>query len=85
MKCFIYKTDKKPELYLYLADKEAFDCVPEDLMRWFSRAELVMEVDLSERKKMARVDLEELKSGLADKGYFLQLPPETHHPMAPTF
>jgi hypothetical protein len=46
----------------------------------FGELELVMELDLGSRTKLANADLEEVKHLLAEQGYYLQMPPDKDAP-----
>jgi uncharacterized protein YcgL (UPF0745 family) len=41
------------------------------------KLEFVMEVDLAEREKLARIDSKQVRLQLEQQGYYLQLPPAT--------
>lgn len=75
MHCFIYKSLKKNELYLYLDKKDDFSAVPEALFKSFGRLEFVMELQLSAERKLARENSENVIASLQSKGFFVQLPP----------
>ena len=77
MQCFIYKSLKKNELYLYLAKKDDFSAVPEHLLKSFGRLEFVMELTLSAGLKLAREKVENVLSSIKSKGFFVQIPPTT--------
>jgi len=73
--CWIYKSSKKDEMYLYLACEEDFDAVPELLMAGFGQPSLVMELELHENRPLARADTIKVMQQLEEEGYFLQMPP----------
>ena len=75
MQCFVYKSLKKEFLYLYTASKDDLSDVPEELLTNLGPLELVMELDLTEDRKLAREDACKVLSSLNTKGYFVQLPP----------
>jgi uncharacterized protein len=75
MQCFIYKSLKKDELYLYMDKKDDFSAVPEALFKSFGRLAFVMELQLSPQKKLARESAEKVIASLQSKGFFVQLPP----------
>jgi uncharacterized protein YcgL (UPF0745 family) len=74
--CWIYRSSKKEEMYLYLACKDDFDSVPELLMRRFGQPALVMELELHENRPLARADVRRVMEQLAGEGYYLQMPPK---------
>jgi hypothetical protein len=77
MLCFIYKSLKKSDTYLFLKDKDEFADVPESLQNILGKLEFVMEVDLAEREKLARIDAKQVRQQLQQQGFYLQLPPTT--------
>ena len=73
--CWIYKSSKKDEMYLYLARQDDFEVVPSELMKRFGQAQLVMELELSPDKKLARENTLVVINNLLENGFHLQLPP----------
>ena len=77
MQCFIYKSLKKDELYLYLDKKDDFSAVPEALLQSLGGLAFVMELNLSPERKLAREDVAKVMAGIQSKGFFVQMPPTT--------
>lgn len=75
MRCFIYKSLKKEELYLYLQNKDDFTAIPEALFKSFGHTEFVMELEISPERKLAREDSQKVLLSLQEKGFFVQMPP----------
>jgi hypothetical protein len=76
METFIYKSRKREELYIYLANHDDFSVVPEDLMASLGKEpEFVMKLTLSEERKLAREDVRKVMQNLQEKGFHLQMPP----------
>ena len=73
--CAIYKSNLRPDTFLYVPKKEDFSAVPEGLMSRFGRPELVMLLPMPTDKKFVNVDQEQLLKALVEPGYYLQLPP----------
>ena len=76
MPCKVYRSEKKAETYLYLADNLPFDELPEELRSHFGEATFVLSLELSEKRKLARADVMSVLESLKETGYYLQLPPE---------
>jgi len=74
--CWIYRSPRKDEMYLYLAEEEAFDDLPDALVARFGAPQFVMELDLSPERTLARVEVTSVIDGLKENGFFLQMPPE---------
>jgi len=75
MNCWIYRSPKKDEMYLYLAKKDDFDVVPEELLKRFGTPAQIMKLELTPERKLAREDVKKVKANLTDKGFHLQMPP----------
>ena len=75
MKTWVYKGARKPDTYLYIAEEDNFEAVPDTLVQLLGELSLVLEVDLSARDRLARADIDQVRDCLAGQGYFLQLPP----------
>ncbi len=77
MLCFVYKSQRKSDTYLFVKHKDDFIDVPPSLREILGKLEFVMEVNLAEREKLARLDSNQLQEHLQQFGYYLQLPPVT--------
>lgn len=79
MKCTVYRCSKKQEMYLYLPAQDneevMLKALPDDLKLLTGMLTRVMQLDLSERDKLARVDVNEVRLAIKEKGFFIQLPP----------
>lgn len=75
MLCFIYKSLKKEELYLYVDKKDDFSSLPENLFNSFGPLQFVMELQLSSERKLAREDVGKVIASLENKGFYIQMPP----------
>ncbi len=78
MQCFIYRSSKKTDTYIYLSDEEKVSNLPEGLDKLFGCLEFVMELDLEKIKRLQNADIEEVKLNLKDAGFYIQLPRELH-------
>ena len=75
MKTWVYKGNRKTNTYLYVSREGDFSKVPQVVLELMGPLELVLNVDLSKRKSLARADITEVTSKLLEQGFFLQLPP----------
>ncbi len=73
MYCHIYRSSRKVDTYLYLADKDDFSIVPKSLLSLFGDAEFSFSFELSMDKKLARENAAEVLDNLRSQGYHLQL------------
>ncbi len=75
MHCYIYKSAKKLDTYIYLPVPWADADIPDELKALFSPPQLAMELDLNARQSLAREEISEVIDGLRTVGYYLQVPP----------
>lgn len=73
MLCHVYRSSRKLDTYLYLADKDDFSVVPADLLRVFGSPEFSFSFDLTQERELAREDAGEVRDNLTSQGYHLQL------------
>lgn len=71
----VYKSRRKTEMYLYVDKARGLADVPEALMSQFGEPEEVMLLMLSPQRKLARAEAAEVLAEIADKGFYLQMPP----------
>ncbi|MET0070883.1 MAG: YcgL domain-containing protein [Candidatus Thiodiazotropha sp.] len=74
--CWIYRSPRKDEMYLYIAREDDFSAVPEPLLVKFGKPERVMEILLTEQRKLAREDVSRVLANLRSQGFHLQMPPK---------
>ncbi len=74
--CFIYKSSKKADTYLFVPDKDKVAQLPEDLHRRLGPLEFVMELSLTPERKLARTTGERVMQEISTQGFYLQLPPK---------
>jgi len=72
--CYIYRCSRKPDLYLYLAEKDDFSRVPANILKSLGNVEFTMELALSPQRKLAREQANRVIENLAEHGFHLQLP-----------
>jgi uncharacterized protein YcgL (UPF0745 family) len=73
MLCHIYRSSRKLDTYLYLADKDDFSIVPAELLRVFGDPEFSFSFDLTQERELVREDSVEVLDNLENQGYHLQL------------
>ncbi len=74
MQCYVYKSLKKYDTYLYIIKKDDFSGVPDALMKLFGPNTFIMEFDISQREKLGREDISTVQDNLSRQGYHLQMP-----------
>ena len=73
MFCHIYRSNRKIDTYLYLAEKDDFSVLPDNLLQVFGEPEFSFSFKLTEQRKLALEDPAEVLGNLKDQGYHLQL------------
>lgn len=73
--CNVYKSLRKEETYLYVSLKDDLSEVPEALLDTFGTPQLVTKLLLTPERKLALVSAQKVMDSIAEKGFYLQLPP----------
>lgn len=64
-------------MYIYLAEKDDFSKLPDNLKRNLGHTEFAMKLELAENSKLAREDPKQVIANLKERGFHLQMPDET--------
>lgn len=73
--CNIYRSSKKEGMYLYVDKRDDLSRIPDELRVFFGKPEFSMLLLMTKEKKLARADAAKVMLEIADKGFYLQLPP----------
>ncbi|MBT8120647.1 MAG: YcgL domain-containing protein [Gammaproteobacteria bacterium] len=73
MECYIYRCSLKPDMYIYLAEEDEFDCVPREIFNSLGIVEFAMELGITPETKLAREDSATVISNLKEHGFHIQL------------
>lgn len=73
MLCHIYRSNIKLDTYLYIATKDDFSAIPQELLRVFGTPEFSFSFDLTEGRELVKEDAAEVIENLESRGYHLQL------------
>lgn len=73
--CSVYLSSRKDEMYLYVDKRDQLNKVPEALLEMFGKPKHVMDIPLTEKRKLARVESEKVLAEIEEKGFYLQMPP----------
>ena len=71
----IYKGSKRDEMYLYVPFGDELKELPEALLAQFGDLEVVMSLELSPDRRLARVAAADVLAGIEEQGFYLQMPP----------
>ena len=74
MQCFVYRSQRKVDTYLYIAQRDDFEAVPDVVMKAFGPAEFALEFELTPERKLSQENIVEVMENLNNRGFHLQLP-----------
>lgn len=75
MQCFVYASQRKPNTYVWLHERDGFDVLPEPLTLMLGELRLAMELELDDSRRLPQEDAKEVLANLAERGWHLQIPP----------
>ena len=75
MQAFVYKSQRKEDTFVYLAERDDFERIPETLRTPLGPLVFVLEVALTPERKLACENVETVRQNLASQGFHLQFPP----------
>jgi uncharacterized protein YcgL (UPF0745 family) len=75
MQCFVYKSLRRADTFVYLRERDAFELLPPTLAATLGTLSFVIELALSPERKLAREDVDTVIANLQGPGFHLQLPP----------
>lgn len=75
MQAYVYKSQRKPDTYLYLAARDDFQRVPDALRTQLGTLQFVLEVALTPERTLAIEDPAVVREHLVTRGFHLQFPP----------
>jgi uncharacterized protein YcgL (UPF0745 family) len=73
--CQIYRSPSQQEMYLYVEKSRGLQDVPDSLMARFGEPKVFMTLLLGPERSLARADAVQVLAGIAEQGYYLQMPP----------
>lgn len=71
----VYRSNRKADTYLLVRVEDGLSRVPEELVVHFGEAVPSFRFELTEDRRMPRIDAGELRARLIETGFWLQLPP----------
>ena len=74
--CTIYRSSRKEDTYLYLAQGLEFSDLPEALRKGFGEPVEVMPLEITAETQLANADSQAVMDALREPGYYLQFPPK---------
>lgn len=83
MQCYVYKSIKKQDHFLYLREEIESDNLPSELpdalMQLLGELALVLSFDLAPDRKLPNAEAQQVITQLQEQGYFLQMPNDDLH------
>jgi len=71
--CYIYRSGRKADYYIYLAEKDDFSQVPAELMNAFGEPEFSFQFMLTSDRKLAKEDPAQVIENLKQQGFHVQI------------
>ena len=81
MRVFVYKSQRKLDTYLYVANHDDFASVPEIVQKPLLPWQFVLEFKLDTMKKLPRMNAATLHKNLIEHGFYLQVPSSVLNPL----
>ena len=82
MQCFIYRSSIKEGLYVYLAEQDGLQELPEPVLKQLGEPELAMTLDLQPERKLSQEDTRVVLENLKTRGFHLQMPRDIENQLA---
>lgn len=79
MRCFVYKSLKKSDTYVYFRVRDDFTPLPDSLRAPLGELAFVVEFELTPERRLAREDAAAVCENLVARGFHLQFPPPPDH------
>lgn len=73
--CEIFRSSRKPEMYIYVDRSRGLQDVPETLLKQFGDPVTVMVLQLTPQRRLARADTAVVLAKIEEQGFYLQMPP----------
>ncbi len=74
MQCYIYRSSIKDGLYVYIADEDGLDKLPQPVLKQLGTPEFSMKLDLTPDRKLIQEDTKTVIESLKTQGFHIQMP-----------
>lgn len=74
MQVYIYRSEKREGLYVYVADKDILSRLPEAVQQQLGNAEFSLQMDLTAERKLSQEDAATVLDNISKNGFHLQMP-----------
>jgi len=75
MNCYVYRSRRKPGLYVYLPKEDDWSAVPDNILKLLGDTERFLELELTHDRQLARCTGAEVIAAIQAQGFYLQMPP----------
>ena len=75
MEAHVYKSQKRADTYVFVAERDGIARLPAPLQARLSPFAFVMTLQIDPDRRLAQAHAPEVMAQLADRGWYLQLPP----------
>ncbi len=74
MQCYIYRSSIKEGLYVYLAEEDGLEKLPEPVLKQLGTPEYSMTLELHPERKLGQEDASVVLGNLKSQGFHVQMP-----------
>lgn len=82
MQAYVYKSLRKYDTYVFLAERDDFARLPEPVRQQLGPLQFVLDVALTPGRRLAQASADVVRENLVTRGFHLQIPPVTTDPMS---
>ena len=82
MQCYIYRSSVKDGLYVYLANEDGLELLPDPVKKQLGTPELAMTLDITPDRKLGQENTETVLANLAKQGFHVQMPRDVEDQLA---
>lgn len=80
MHAYVYKSQLKPDTYVYVPRRDDFSALPAPLLTSLGALTFVLDVALDAQRRLAQADPDKVRSDMvrsdmSERGFYLQVPP----------
>ena len=75
MRCYIYRSTRKQDAYVFLSARDNFSVLPPELAQSLGQLVFAMEIELTPERRLARESANVVIEHLERAGFHLQPPP----------
>jgi uncharacterized protein YcgL (UPF0745 family) len=81
MHCIVYRSSRRPDTYVYVADAAMLERLPPALKQALGPLSEALQFELTPERRLAREDARRVLENIAGIGYHVQFPPAERVPL----